>query len=71
MANDTYKMQPDEFKSLREQANEVTLRDVHVGRLLQNIVHHLGHAHGLDAAEEDKKAEKQAEQPKASAKKEG
>jgi hypothetical protein len=69
-------MQPDEFKELRAQADDIAQTDVKVGRFLQSLVYHLGHAHGLDAAEEDAKAEKQSKaaeekSPKASTKKEG
>ncbi len=54
------KMQPSEFAELRGAVRSVALQDVHLGRVLDLLVLHLGHAHGLDPTVEDAKAAKQA-----------
>lgn len=54
------KMTPAEFAELRSEANRITTQDFHLGRFLQVIVSHLGHAHGLDAAAEDARIAKEA-----------
>jgi hypothetical protein len=51
------KMQSSEFQELRDQAAAIGLQDVQLGRVLDLIILHLGHAHGLDPAEEDAKVE--------------
>ncbi len=51
------KMQPHEFQELRDQAADIGQQDVKLGRFLDLLLLHLGHAHGLDPAEEDAKAE--------------
>jgi hypothetical protein len=51
------KMQSDEFQELRDAAAEIGQQDVKLGRFLTLLLLHLGHAHGLDPAEEDAKAE--------------
>jgi len=48
-------MDAGEFKNLRQAADEIVLRDAPLGQLLHRIIGHLGHAFGLDAAEEDAK----------------
>lgn len=53
---DDFKMQPDELRELHAHAAAVGERDVHLGRLLTLMVHHLGHAHGLDMAQMNKEA---------------
>lgn len=47
------KMQPAEFAELRADVASVKERDVHLGRVLESLLLHLGHAHGLDAGVED------------------
>jgi hypothetical protein len=53
---DDLKMTPEEFAELRAEANRITAQDFHLGRFLQLLVHHLGHAHGLDEADEESEA---------------
>jgi hypothetical protein len=55
-------MQASDFKALRVAADDVTLRDAHLGQLLHAIIGHLGHAFGLDAAEEDAKEQAQIDE---------
>ena len=55
-------MQPSEFAELRAAVAAVSQQDVHLGRVLDMIVLHLGHAHGLDPAAEDAKAKAAAEE---------
>jgi len=61
------KMSPDEFAELRAQAAAVGVQDVHLGRVLDLIILHLGHAHDLDPAVEDAKAKAAAEEQAAAA----
>lgn len=49
-------MQPTEFAELRALAADIRLQDHRLGQFLMQLVEHLGHAHGLDAATEDEKA---------------
>jgi hypothetical protein len=58
------KMQPHEFAELRDEAARIGLQDAHLGRFLAHLLHHLGHAHGLDAATEDAKAAEANAAPK-------
>lgn len=53
------KMQPDELQTLHTQADEIQQTDNKLGQILHALVHHLGHAHGLDATEIDKQAQAQ------------
>jgi hypothetical protein len=53
MATKDMKMQSDELQALHDQADDVQLRDAPLGQILHNIIHHLGHAHGLDAEAPD------------------
>ncbi len=55
-------MSPDEFAELRAAAAAVGQQDVQLGRVLDLLVLHLGHAHDLDPAVEDAKAQAAAEQ---------
>lgn len=55
-------MQPEEFAELRAAVAAVKQQDVHLGRVLELLAHHVGHAHGLDAAVEDAKAKARAEE---------
>ena len=50
---DEMKMSPDQFAELRANVAAVKEQDVHLGRVLELLVLHLGHAHGLDTAAED------------------
>jgi hypothetical protein len=50
---DDMKMLPGEFADLRAQAALIGQTDVQLGRLLDTLILHLGHAHGLDIAAED------------------
>lgn len=58
------KMQPSELRELHEHIAKVAAQDFHLGRVLTLIVHHLGHAHGLDLTQmnedEAKKQEDEA-----------
>lgn len=56
------KMTPSEFAELRAQVAKITQQDFHLGSFLANSLHHLGHAHGLDAATEDAKSAEQTAQ---------
>jgi len=47
------KMSPEDFAGLRAQAAAISQQDFHLGRFLTDLLVHLGHAHGLDAAQED------------------
>ena len=58
-------MQPEEFAELRAAVAAVKQQDVHLGRVLELLAHHVGHAHGLDAAIEDAKARTAAEEANA------
>lgn len=54
MANLT--MLPEELQELMADVAHVKLQDIHLGRVLEKVVTHLAHAHGLDTeavAEED------------------
>jgi len=55
-------MSPDEFAELRAGVAAVSVQDVQLGRVLDLLVLHLGHAHGLDPAVEDAKAKAAAEE---------
>ena len=46
-------MSPEDFAALRAQAAAISVQDFHLGRFLTDLLGHLGHAHGLDAAQED------------------
>ena len=54
------KMQPEEFAELRAAVARVAQQDVHLGRVLELLVLHLGHAHGLDPTVEDARLAKKA-----------
>ena len=54
-------MSPQEFAQLRAQAAELGQQDVVLGRVLNALVLHLGHAHGLDPTVEDARLAKEAE----------
>ncbi len=56
------KMQPDEFAELRAQVAVIAQQDVHLGRVLNAMLLHLGHAHDLDPTVEDAKAKAEAKQ---------
>lgn len=56
------KMTPEEFAELRAAVAVVKQQDVHLGRVLEQLVLHVGHAHGLDPAVEDAKARAKAEE---------
>lgn len=47
------KMSPEDFAGLRAQVAAISQQDFHLGRFLTDLLGHLGHAHGLDAAQED------------------
>jgi hypothetical protein len=47
------KMQPEDFAGLRAQAAAIGQQDIHLGRMLDNIILHLGHVFDLDPAKED------------------
>lgn len=55
------KMTPEEFAELRNQVAALKQQDVHLGRVLEALTLHVGHAHGLDPAVEDAKARAKAE----------
>ncbi len=55
-------MSPDEFAELRAAAAAVGQQDVQLGRVLDLLVLHLGHAHDLDPTVEDAKAQAAAEE---------
>lgn len=52
-------MSPEEFAELRAAVAAVRQQDVHLGRVLELFVLHLGHAHGLDPTAEDAKVRAQ------------
>jgi hypothetical protein len=54
-------MQPEEFAELRAQAAAAGQNDFHLGRVLDLIVLHLGHSHGLDPAQEDARLKAEAQ----------
>jgi hypothetical protein len=54
-------MSPDEFAELRAAAATLGQQDVVLGRALDLIILHLGHAHGLDPAAEDARLKAEAE----------
>src|SRR5258706_13288023 len=53
MAQDAFKMSPEEFSDIRAQVAAIGQQDVQLGCLLTALVLHLGHAHGLDPVQED------------------
>jgi peptidoglycan hydrolase CwlO-like protein len=55
VASDTpaMKMSPDEFAELRTQATAIGVQDNQLGKMLNSLILHLGHAFGLDPAQED------------------
>jgi len=55
-------MQPEEFAELRALAAKVMVQDVQLGRVLDLIILHLGHAQGLDPAAEDARLAAEARQ---------
>jgi len=55
-------MTPEEFAELRAQVAALGQQDVVLGRVLSAMLLHLGHAHDLDPAVEDAKAQAAAEQ---------
>jgi hypothetical protein len=58
------KMSPEDFAGLRAQAAAISQQDFHLGRFLTDLLVHLGHAHGLDAAQEDVRLAAEALQKK-------
>jgi hypothetical protein len=60
-------MTPEEFAELRSHVALIKQQDVHLGRVLEQLVLHVGHAHGLDPAFEDAKARAAAEEAAARA----
>lgn len=56
------KMAPEDFANLRADVASVKERDVHLGRVLDALLLHLGHAHGLDPAVEDARLAKKAKE---------
>lgn len=56
------KMTPADLAELRGHVSLVAQQDVHLGRVLDALVLHLSHAHGLDPATEDAKAKAAAEE---------
>jgi hypothetical protein len=46
-------MSPEEFAELRDQVAAIGLTDFHLGRVLEAMLLHLGHAHDLDPTVED------------------
>jgi len=55
-------MSPEEFAELRAGVAAVGVQDVQLGRVLDLLVLHLGHAHGLDPAQEDARLAAKAEE---------
>jgi hypothetical protein len=53
MENVEMTMQPDEFADLRAQVAAIAQGDVQLGHVLDLLVLHLGHSHGLDPVVED------------------
>jgi len=54
-------MTPEEFAELRAQAAVLGQQDVVLGRVLNMLILHLGHAHDLDPTVEDARLAKEAE----------
>jgi len=54
-------MSPDEFAELRAGVAAISQQDFHLGRVLELLVLHLGHAHCLDPAQEDARLKAEAE----------
>jgi hypothetical protein len=52
-------MSVDELQELQDAVAYIALRDVHLGRVLDLLVLHVAHAHGLDPAAEAAKAQEQ------------
>lgn len=50
-------MHPHELQELRADVAAIGLRDVQLGRLLDKFVLHLAHAHDLDPAQGDARAQ--------------
>lgn len=62
-------MTRDELNELLAQAAEIGQRDVHMGRMLGNMIGHLASAHGLSVSpEEEAPAEEEEEAPVAPSK---
>ena len=61
MAKDL-KMLPEELLDLHALASDVYEHDHLTGRALLAVVHHLAHAHNLDVADEQEKANKKADE---------
>jgi hypothetical protein len=55
------KMTPDEFAELRAQATAASQNDFHLGRVLDLLILHLGHSHGLDPVAEDARLKAEAQ----------
>jgi len=55
-------MNEHDFRELRDGVDAMGVHDVQSGRLFGLIVHHLGHLCGFDAAQEDEKARKAAQE---------
>ena len=55
-------MQPEEFAELRAAVAEISQSDVRLGRVLEMLTLHLGHAHDLDPVVEDAKLAAAAEE---------
>jgi hypothetical protein len=47
------KMSPDAFAELRAQATTIGVQDNQLGKMLHNLILHIGHAFGLDPVQED------------------
>src|SRR6266581_4347050 len=54
------KMSPEDFAELRARVAVIAQQDIHLGRVLDLLVLHLGHAHGLDPAVEDARLARKA-----------
>jgi hypothetical protein len=54
-------MSPAEFAELRASVAAIGTTDVQLGRVLEAMLLHLGHAHDLDPAVEDARLAKEAE----------
>lgn len=61
-ANKDLKMQDGDLLEMQGLVDTVHTHDSVVGRALQSILHHLAHAHGLDVADVQEKARKDAEE---------
>ncbi len=66
MAQDKFKMSPEEFSDIRAQVAAIGQQDVQLGRVLTALVLHLGHAYGLDPVQEDARLKAEAEAKAAS-----